>query len=48
MNSSIREVRIDYAAIIKPFDCGDDDLNEFLTEKSMAYQQELQANMNRL
>jgi hypothetical protein len=42
--NNIREVRIDHTAIIKPFDCGDDDLNEFLTEKAMAYQRELLAN----
>ena len=41
---NIREIRIDKIASIKPFDCGDDDLNEFLSEKSKNYQQNLLAN----
>jgi GNAT superfamily N-acetyltransferase len=40
---NIKEVRIDQSVHIKPFDCGDDDLNEFLLEKSKDYQQELLA-----
>jgi predicted GNAT family N-acyltransferase len=40
---SIREIRIDHSTIIKPFDCGDEDLNEFLLEKSNDYEQELLA-----
>lgn len=42
--NSIKEARIDQIANIKPFDCGDDDLNEFLLEKSKNYQCELLAN----
>jgi GNAT superfamily N-acetyltransferase len=40
---NIREIRIDPSVHVKPFDCGDDDLNEFLLEKSKNYQQELLA-----
>jgi len=40
---NIREIRIDYSTVIKPFDCGDKDLNEFLLEKSKDYQHELLA-----
>jgi predicted GNAT family N-acyltransferase len=40
---NIQKFRIDNSTIIKPFDCGDNDLNEFLLEKSKAYQQELLA-----
>ena len=39
----IKEIRIDHSTFIKPFDCGDKDLNEFLLEKSKHYQQELLA-----
>jgi len=39
----VKEIRIDYSTAIKPFDCGDKDLNEFLLEKSKHYQQELLA-----
>jgi len=41
MNSN--ELRIDDAIDIKPFDCGDRDLNEFLLKNSKHYQQELLA-----
>ena len=40
---NIHEIRIDSSTIIKAFDCGDEDLNEFLLEKSKDYQQELLA-----
>ncbi|GHS96637.1 hypothetical protein FACS189421_02050 [Bacteroidia bacterium] len=40
---NIKEKRIDHTMIIKPFDCGDEDLNEFLLEKSNNYQMELLA-----
>ena len=40
---NIRKTKIENSTIIKPFDCGDDDLNEFLLEKSKDYQQELLA-----
>ena len=39
----IRKIKVENSTIIKPFDCGDDDLNEFLLEKSKNYQQELLA-----
>jgi GNAT superfamily N-acetyltransferase len=37
------EIRIDNSIDIKPFDCGDGDLNEFLLENAKNYQQELLA-----
>ena len=40
---NIQKTKIKNSTIIKPFDCGDDDLNEFLLEKSKSYQQELLA-----
>ena len=40
---NIHKTKIKNSTIIKSFDCGDDDLNEFLLEKSKAYQQELLA-----
>jgi len=40
---NIRKTKIKNSIIIKPFDCGDDDLNEFLFDKSKDYQQELLA-----
>jgi len=40
---NIQKTKLKNSTIIKPFDCGDDDLNEFLLEKSKAYQQELLA-----
>jgi GNAT superfamily N-acetyltransferase len=40
---NISEIRVEHSTVIKSFDCGDDDLNEFLLEKSRDYQQELLA-----
>lgn len=40
---NIQKIKIKNSTMIKPFDCGDDDLNDFLLEKSKAYQQELLA-----
>ncbi len=40
---NIRKTKIENSTIIKSFNCGDDDLNEFLLEKSKNYQQELLA-----
>jgi predicted GNAT family N-acyltransferase len=39
----IKEVKINHSTVIKPFDCGDEDLNEFLQEKANDYQTELLA-----
>jgi hypothetical protein len=40
---SIRVQRIDHSTVLKPFDCGDNELNEFLQEKSKDYQHGLLA-----
>ena len=40
---TIQEKKVTNYQIIKPFDCGDDDLNEFLFEKAEQYQKELLA-----
>lgn len=36
-------IRVNESTVFKPFDCGDVDLNEFLTEKSKAFSKELLA-----
>jgi len=33
-------LKVDITTIIKPFNCGDDDLNDFLSSKAKHYQQE--------
>jgi predicted GNAT family N-acyltransferase len=41
--SGLSLVKIDGSTNIKPFDCGDDDLNDFLLSKAKYYQDELLA-----
>jgi hypothetical protein len=36
-------IKVNANTIIKPFDCGDDDLNDFLASKAKDYQKELLA-----
>lgn len=36
-------IKVTDSTLIKPFDCGDEDLNEFLTQKSIHYSNELLA-----
>lgn len=36
-------IKLDNSTIIKPFDCGDEDLNDFLISKAISYQNELLA-----
>lgn len=41
--SELSLIKVDSSTIIKPFDCGDDDLNEFLLEKAILFQTQLLA-----
>lgn len=44
MTSLMRLIKIEDTEIIKPFNCGDDDLNGFLLEDARFYQEQLIAN----
>ena len=41
--SGTRLIKLSSDTIIKPFDCGDQDLNEFLLNDAINYQKELMA-----